>query len=59
MSDTDDPLARSSLRRGARLASLPLGFAGRATLGVGKLIGGSSPVRVNADLQVRAAQQLL
>ena len=58
MSDTDDPLARSSLRRGARLASLPLGFAGRATLGLGKRIGGSSAERVNAELQERAAQQL-
>ena len=58
MSDTDDPLARSSFRRGARLASLPLGFAGRATLGLGKRIGGSSAERVNAELQERAAQQL-
>ena len=38
-------LARSSLRRGARLASLPLGFAGRATLGLGKRIGGAPPSR--------------
>lgn len=58
MSENDDPLARSSLRRGARLASLPLGFAGRATLGLGKRLGGSSAERVNAELQERAAQQL-
>lgn len=58
MSDTDDSLARSTFRRGARLASLPLGFAGRATLGLGKRLGGSTPESVNAELQERAAEQL-
>lgn len=58
MSDTDDSLARSTFRRGARLASLPLGFAGRATLGLGKRLGGSTPESINAELQERAAEQL-
>jgi predicted unusual protein kinase regulating ubiquinone biosynthesis (AarF/ABC1/UbiB family) len=58
MSDTDDSLARSTLRRGARLASLPLGFAGRATLGLGKRLGGSSAETINSELQERAAEQL-
>lgn len=58
MSDTDDSLARSTLRRGVRLASLPLGFAGRATLGLGKRLGGSSAETVSSELQERAAEQL-
>ncbi|MDN5805356.1 MAG: AarF/ABC1/UbiB kinase family protein, partial [Microlunatus sp.] len=51
-------MARSTIRRGARLASLPLGYAGRATLGLGRRLGGSSAEAVNAELQERAAQQL-
>ncbi|HYI59962.1 MAG TPA: AarF/ABC1/UbiB kinase family protein [Microlunatus sp.] len=58
MSDDDDSLARSTLRRGVRLASLPLGFAGRATLGFGKRLGGSSAEAVSSELQERAAEQL-
>ncbi len=53
-----DPLARSAIRRGARLASLPLGFAGRATLGLGRRIGGAPAEQVNDQLQQRAAEQL-
>lgn len=53
-----DSLARSAFRRGARLASLPLGFAGRATLGLGKRIGGSSAEAVTEEMQQRAAEQL-
>jgi predicted unusual protein kinase regulating ubiquinone biosynthesis (AarF/ABC1/UbiB family) len=48
-------------RRGARtakLASLPLGIAGRATLGLGKRITGRSAAEVNAELQARTAEQL-
>ena len=37
-----DPLARSTFRRSAKLASLPLGFAGRATVGLGQRMGGAS-----------------
>ncbi|MDP9118316.1 MAG: AarF/ABC1/UbiB kinase family protein [Actinomycetota bacterium] len=44
--------------RTARLASLPLGVAGRATVGLGKRIGGKSAEDVAADLQARTAQQL-
>jgi predicted unusual protein kinase regulating ubiquinone biosynthesis (AarF/ABC1/UbiB family) len=51
-------LARSAFRRGAKLASLPLGFAGRATLGLGKRLGGAAPDEVNEQLQQRAAEQL-
>jgi len=58
---TDDdrtPLIRTSFRRGARLASLPLGAAGRATLGLGKRLGGASAEQVSAQLQQAAAEQL-
>jgi predicted unusual protein kinase regulating ubiquinone biosynthesis (AarF/ABC1/UbiB family) len=53
-----DTLARSTLRRGARLASLPLGFAGRATLGLGKRLGGAPAEEVSEQLQQRAAEQV-
>jgi predicted unusual protein kinase regulating ubiquinone biosynthesis (AarF/ABC1/UbiB family) len=54
----DPSLARTALRRGAKLASLPLGFAGRATLGLGKRIGGAPAEAVTAQMQQRAAEQL-
>ena len=53
-----DSLARSAFRRGARLASLPLGFAGRATLGLGKRLGGTPAEQVSEQMQQRAAEQL-
>jgi len=53
-----DSLARSAFRRGARLASLPLGFAGRATLGLGKRLGGAPAEQVSEQMQQRAAEQL-
>ena len=49
-------LARSAFRRGAKLASLPLGFAGRATLGLGKRLGGAPADEVSEQLQQRAAE---
>jgi predicted unusual protein kinase regulating ubiquinone biosynthesis (AarF/ABC1/UbiB family) len=51
-------LARSAFRRSAKLASLPLGFAGRATLGLGKRLGGAPAEEVSEQLQQRAAEQL-
>ena len=54
----DPSLARSAFRRGARLASLPLGFAGRATLGLGKRLGrdaGRAGERAAAAAGSRAA----
>jgi len=53
-----DPLIRTSFRRGARLASLPLGFAGRATVGLGRRIAGASAEQVSSQLQQAAAEQL-
>jgi predicted unusual protein kinase regulating ubiquinone biosynthesis (AarF/ABC1/UbiB family) len=44
--------------RTVKLASLPLGVAGRATLGLGKRITGKSSAEVSAELQARTAEQL-
>lgn len=53
-----DSMARSAIRRGARLASLPLGYAGRRTVGLGKRIGGSSAEAVSEQMQQKTAEQL-
>ena len=47
-----------AISRSAKLASLPLGFAGRATLGLGKRIGGRPAEIVASELQARTAEQL-
>ncbi|HEX3349361.1 MAG TPA: AarF/ABC1/UbiB kinase family protein [Acetobacteraceae bacterium] len=44
--------------RTAKLASLPLGVAGRATVGLGKRMSGRSSEEVTRELQARTAQQL-
>ncbi|MET7887147.1 ABC1 kinase family protein [Streptomyces avermitilis] len=51
-------LPRKAVTRTAKLASLPLGFAGRATWGLGKRIGGKSAEIVGRELQQRTAEQL-
>jgi len=51
-------IPRGSVSRTARLAALPLGAAGRATLGIGKRLSGRSAEEVNAELQARTAEQL-
>jgi predicted unusual protein kinase regulating ubiquinone biosynthesis (AarF/ABC1/UbiB family) len=53
---TDIP--RKAVARTARIASLPLGFAGRATLGLGRRMGGAPAEAVATDLQQRTAEQL-
>ncbi|HYP46595.1 MAG TPA: AarF/ABC1/UbiB kinase family protein [Propionibacteriaceae bacterium] len=58
MSADRDPVARSTLRRSARLASLPLGFAGRATVGLGQRMSGVPSDAVAAQMQQRAADQV-
>jgi predicted unusual protein kinase regulating ubiquinone biosynthesis (AarF/ABC1/UbiB family) len=58
MNSERDSMARSAIRRGAKLASLPLGFAGRATVGLGKRIGGAPAEAVTAQMQQQAADQL-
>ena len=51
-------LPRKAVTRTAKLATLPLGFAGRATWGLGKRIGGRSAEIVSRELQQRTADQL-
>jgi predicted unusual protein kinase regulating ubiquinone biosynthesis (AarF/ABC1/UbiB family) len=51
-------IPRRAVTRGAKLATLPLGVAGRATLGLGKRIGGRPAELVAAELQARTAEQL-
>lgn len=51
-------LPRKAVTRTAKLASLPLSFAGRATWGLGKRIGGKSAEIVARELQQRTADQL-
>ena len=54
----DDDIKRGSARRNAKLASIPVGMAGRAALGLGKRLTGKSKDEVNAELMEKAANQL-
>jgi predicted unusual protein kinase regulating ubiquinone biosynthesis (AarF/ABC1/UbiB family) len=51
-------LPRKAVVRTARLATLPLGVAGRATVGLGKRIGGKPAELVAAEIQARTADQI-
>ncbi|MCH9732443.1 MAG: AarF/ABC1/UbiB kinase family protein [Actinomycetia bacterium] len=51
-------IKRGRAARNAKLASLPVGMAGRAAVGFGKRLTGKSKDEVNAELMDRAAQQL-
>jgi predicted unusual protein kinase regulating ubiquinone biosynthesis (AarF/ABC1/UbiB family) len=51
-------IPRRAVARTAKLASLPLGMAGRATVGLGKRIGGRPAEIVATELQQRTAAQL-
>jgi len=51
-------LPRKAVARTARLAALPLGYAGRSALGLGKRIGGATAETVATELQQRTAEQL-
>ncbi len=51
-------IKRGRAARNAKLASLPVGMAGRAALGFGKRLTGKSKDEVNAELLDKAAQQL-
>src|ERR1700712_5939761 len=57
----DDGVAdikRGRAARNAKGASLPVGIAGRAALGLGKRLTGSSKDEVNAEMMEKAANQL-
>jgi len=49
---------RNAVSRTAKLAALPIGFAGRTALGLGKRIGGRSAEIVAQEIQQRTADQV-
>jgi len=51
-------LPRHGVTRTARLARLPVGFAGRTALGTGKRLGGRPAELVNQEIQQRTADQV-
>lgn len=51
-------IPRNPVIRTAKLAGLPLALAGRATLGLGRRLGGRPAELVAAELQERTAEQL-
>ena len=51
-------LPRNAVTRTARLASLPLGYAGRTAIGMGKRLGGAPAEAVLTEVQQRTAEQL-
>jgi predicted unusual protein kinase regulating ubiquinone biosynthesis (AarF/ABC1/UbiB family) len=56
MADRDLP--RKAAARTARLAALPLGYAGRTAIGLGKRLGGAPAESVMTEIQQRTAEQL-
>ncbi len=56
--DRVSDLPRRAVTRSAKLASLPLGFAGRTALGVGKRTFGRPAEAVAMEIQTRTAEQL-
>lgn len=51
-------LPRKAFSRSARLAALPLGYAGRTAVGFGRRLGGAQADAVLTDVQQRTAEQL-
>ncbi|WP_460866854.1 ABC1 kinase family protein [Rhodococcus aerolatus] len=51
-------IPRNSTARTAKLASLPLGYAGRTAAGWGKRLAGRSSEQVSAEMSRRTAEQL-
>jgi predicted unusual protein kinase regulating ubiquinone biosynthesis (AarF/ABC1/UbiB family) len=51
-------LPRRAVTRSAKLATLPLGFAGRTAIGFGKRVGGKPAELVLAEVQQRTAEQM-
>jgi predicted unusual protein kinase regulating ubiquinone biosynthesis (AarF/ABC1/UbiB family) len=60
--DQDDDQAAAmpqrAIRRSARMASLPVSYAGRTALGLGKRLGGKPAEAVQAQIQAQTAAQL-
>ena len=51
-------IPKSSFARGAKLASLPMGVAGRTALGIGKRVFGQSAELVLSQIQAKTAEQV-
>ncbi|AKT51402.1 ABC1 kinase family protein [Arsenicicoccus sp. oral taxon 190] len=51
-------IPRRTARRTARLATLPLSYAGRTALGVGRRLGGAPAEAIAAEVAARTADQL-
>jgi len=51
-------LPRRAVTRSAKLATLPIGFAGRHAIGFGKRVGGKPAELVAAEVQLRTAEQV-
>ena len=51
-------IPRRAISRSVRLASVPLGHAGRVAVGLGKRVGGAPAEAVAAQVQARTAEQL-
>ena len=51
-------LPRKAVTRTVKLATLPIGFAGRTALGFGRRVGGRPAEVVAAEVQARTAEQL-
>ncbi|MDP2774952.1 MAG: AarF/UbiB family protein, partial [Nocardioides sp.] len=51
-------LPRKAAARTARLAALPLGYAGRSAMGLGRRLGGAPAEQVMGEIQQRTAEQL-
>ncbi len=58
MAEDSTAIPRRAVARTARMASLPLGYAGRTALGVGKRIGGRPAEVVTNEIQMRTAEQM-
>src|SRR5689334_20868439 len=56
--DLVSDIPRRAASRTAKLAALPLGFAGRTALGLGKRAVGIATDVISADIQQRTAEQL-
>jgi predicted unusual protein kinase regulating ubiquinone biosynthesis (AarF/ABC1/UbiB family) len=56
--DSVNDVPRNAVSRTAKLAALPIGFAGRTALGLGKRIGGRSAEIVAQEIQQRTADQV-
>ncbi len=51
-------LPRKAAARSARLARLPLGYAGRSAVGLGRRLGGAPAEIVFSDIQAKTAEQV-